>query len=84
MESLQALMNLSEQDDVITFDLTMYATVSATCEGNVGSDITEKFCVKLDEKGLAPVKVLTGPLSVTGVFNQSVREDAIQSLHELI
>jgi aspartate kinase len=84
MESLQAIMNLSEQDDLVTFDLTMYATVSATCEGNVGSDITEKFCVKLDEKGLAPVKVLTGPLSITGVFNSSQREKAIQGLHELI
>ncbi len=84
VETLQSIQNFSEKNELISFEKDWYASVTATCQGAVASDLTEKFCQQLEDKDIRPIKVLTSPLSLTGIVHQHQQEVAVKALHELV
>lgn len=63
---------------------TQLSSVTATCFGMVASDFTMTFAQKLESNGIAPKKILTSPLSVTAIIDESLRNQATEVLHELV
>jgi aspartate kinase len=58
------------------------ASVTATCQGAYGSDLTQKLAAQLSQKGIMTESVLLSAMSITFIVAQQHREPAIRALHE--
>jgi aspartate kinase len=83
-EGLQAISNLSETQDKMDVLDSNLSSVSATCEGNVGSNLLEKFSHKLQTTNIKTEQIIISPLSLSAIIPSKSRDIAIQALHQLI
>lgn len=59
-------------------------SVTLTCTGSVGPDLSKKIFHKLKEKSLKPKELRTSALSVTVFLEHGERKAALEALHSLI
>ncbi len=83
-ETLTAIKNLSGNNKNFKIADAELASVTATCEGNVGSNLLEEFSKKLSASGLTSEKIIISALSITAIVSKNNRDKAVSVLHELI
>lgn len=62
----------------------LLCSVTMTCTGSVGPELSKKIFAKLKDKGLHPRELRTSALSVTVFLEHGDRKAAIETLHGLI
>jgi aspartate kinase len=77
LKSLEGLKNIR------TIKKTL-SSVTVTCHGSLGTDITARVMSCLENDGIVVDKVLFTPLSVSVCVEPNRKEDAIRALHKLI
>lgn len=81
MENLEQLLSLNGNMEMASKD---FSTVTATCHGSVASNLAQRFCQILEKENIEPLKLITSPLSLTGIVKREQKEEAVKSLHRLI
>jgi aspartate kinase len=82
-ETMGAIEKSLQKSQEIKFDPRALSTVTATCQGAFSSNLPEQMALALSKHAIEPSKMIFGPMSITVVVENSQREKAAQTLHQL-
>ena len=83
-ELLDSLIKSIEGHSKIRTIKKTLSSVTVSCHGSLGTNVTERVMTCLETDGIVVDKVLFTPLSISVCVEPNRKEDAIRSLHKLI
>jgi aspartate kinase len=83
-EGLESLLRSLSDNLAIQSIKSTLSSVSMTCHGSVGTDLSTRIMARLDQDGISVHQVLFSPMTITVFIAPSQQQAAIRALHSLI